>query len=100
MNYNLSNIGIVILNYNGEKLLKRFLPDIIKYSQKSNIYVIDNSSNDKSIDLIKNNFKKIKIIVLKKNYGYSKGYNIGLRKINDEILCLINNDVKITQNLT
>ena len=68
------------------------------HSQKSNIYVIDNSSNDKSIDLIKKNFKKIKIIVLKKNYGYSKGYNIGLKKINDEILCLINNDVKITQN--
>jgi len=98
MNYNLSNIGIVILNYNGEELLKMFLPDIIKYSQQSNIYVIDNSSNDKSIDLIKKNFKKIKIIELKKNYGYSKGYNIGLKKINDEILCLINNDVKVTQN--
>ena len=98
MDYNLSNIGIVILNYNGEELLKMFLPYIIKYSSQSNIYIIDNSSNDKSIDFIKKNFKKVKIIELKKNYGYSKGYNIGLTKINDEILCLINNDVKVTQN--
>ena len=66
MNYNLSNIGIVILNYNGEELLKNFLPDIIKYSQQSNIYIIDNFSKDKSIDLIKNNFKKIKIIFINK----------------------------------
>ena len=43
MIYKLSNIGIVILNYNGEKFLKKFLPDILKYSPKSKIYIIDNS---------------------------------------------------------
>ena len=98
MKYKLSNIAIVILNYNGEDFLKVFLPYVLKYTQQSKIYIIDNCSKDKSVDLIKRNFKKIKIIELKKNYGYSKGYNLGLKKINEEILCLINNDVKVTQN--
>ena len=98
MNYKSSNIGIVILNYNGEKFLKLFLPYIIKYSPQSNIYVIDNGSKDNSINLIRNNFENIKTIQLKKNYGYSIGYNIGLKNVNEKILCLINNDVKVTQN--
>ena len=98
MNYKFSNIGIVILNYNGEKFLKLFLPYMIKYSPQSNIYVIDNGSKDNSINLIRNNFENIKTIQLKKNYGYSTGYNIGLKNVNDKILCLINNDVKVTQN--
>ena len=98
MIYKLSNIGIVILNYNGEKFLKKFLPDMLKYSQNSKIYIIDNSSEDNSVRLIKTNFKKIKIIQLKKNYGYSKGYNLGLKNIKEKILCLINNDVKVTKD--
>lgn len=97
MIYKLSNIGIVILNYNGEKFLKKFLPDILKYSPNSKIYIIDNCSEDNSIKLIKNNFKKINIIQLKKNYGYSKGYNLGLKNIKEKILCLINNDVKVSK---
>ena len=66
MNYKFSNIGIVILNYNGEKFLKLFLPYMIKYSPQSNIYVIDNGSKDNSINLIRNNFENIKTIQLKK----------------------------------
>ena len=40
-------ISVVILNYNGEKYLKKFLPSIIKYSDKklSSIYLIDNNSS-------------------------------------------------------
>ncbi len=44
MKYKLSDIGIVILNYNGEKYLKKFLPDILKYSRNSKIYIIYNFS--------------------------------------------------------
>ena len=98
MEFKLSNIGIVILNYNGEKFLKKFLPNILKHSPQSKIHIIDNCSKDKSIELIKNSFKRINIIELKKNYGYSKGYNLGLKDIKEEILCLINNDVKVTQD--
>ena len=37
------NLGIVILNWNGEKLLRQFLPSLIKFTPiKHNIYIIDN----------------------------------------------------------
>ena len=60
-------ISVAILNYNGEKYLKKFLPSIINYTDKkiSSIYVIDNNSSDNSISLIKQKFPSIKIILNK-----------------------------------
>ena len=93
------NLGIVILNWNGEELLRQFLPSLINFTPiKHNIYIIDNGSNDNSIGFVENNYKRIKVIKLDTNYGYAKGYNIGLKKINDEIFCLLNNDVEVTEN--
>ncbi len=94
------NLGIVILNWNGEKLLKKFLPPLIKNTPvENNIYIIDNGSDDRSVELIKN-YKRIKVIKLNKNFGFAKGYNLGLKEINEEILCLLNNDVEVTKNWT
>ena len=71
-------IAIVILNYNGENLLTKFLPSVIEHSDTkiSDIYVIDNNSTDNSISLIKSKFLSVKVITNKKNYGYAKGYNV------------------------
>ena len=91
-------IAIVILNYNGVDLLKKFLPSVINNSKEHQIYVIDNNSNDISIDFLEKNFKEIKIIRNKENYGYAKGYNEGLKQINEEVICLLNNDVEVTRN--
>lgn len=94
-------LAIVILNWNGIKLLKKFLDPLIRYNDSENeIYIIDNKSSDDSIDYIKSNFPSIKIIENKKNYGYAKGYNQGLMKVNADIFCLLNNDVEVTQDWT
>ena len=92
-------LAIVIINWNGIKLLKKFLMPLTTHNNNENeIYVIDNNSSDDSINYIKSNFPTIKIIENPKNYGYAKGYNEGLKKINADILCLLNNDVEVTQN--
>ena len=91
-------IAIVILNWNGIKLLEKFLPSVVKYSENHTIYVIDNNSDDKSIDFITNNFPDVKIIKNEINYGYAKGYNKGLKHVKEEIYCLLNNDVEVTKN--
>ena len=76
-------IAIAILNYNGLNLLKKFLPSVVKHSDKklSTIYIIDNGSDDESNIYVKNKFPEIKIIQNDKNYGYAGGYNKGLSKI-------------------
>lgn len=94
------NLGIVILNWNGIKLLEKFIPPLLKYTpEQHKIYVIDNGSTDDSIKFIKKH-KRIKIIKLDCNYGFAKGYNLGLRDIKEDILCLLNNDVEVTKNWT
>ena len=95
------NLGIVILNWNGENLIKKFLPSVVKYTPLiHNIYLIDNGSTDDSVEFIKSNFKRVKIIKLEKNHGFASGYNIGLKNIEDDILCLLNNDIEVTENWT
>lgn len=90
--------AIAILNWNGEKLLPQFLPSVINNSKNATIYVIDNASTDKSIELLTTQFPSVKIIQNKGNYGFAQGYNEGLKKIDAEYFCLLNSDVEVTKN--
>lgn len=90
--------AIAILNWNGRKLLEEFLPSVVQFSQKSEIYVIDNGSDDESVNYLKTNFPSVKIIQNQENFGYAKGYNIGIKSIDAEIICLLNSDVKVSEN--
>ena len=89
-------IAIVILNWNGIKLLEKFLPSVVKHSENHTIYVIDNNSDDKSIDFITNNFPDVKIIKNEINYGYAKGYNKGLKHVKEEIYLQLERSIKST----
>lgn len=93
-------IAIVILNWNGKKLLQQFLPSITEYSNLSyvTIYVADNASTDNSISFLKENYPHINIIKNKKNYGFAKGYNIALQHIKADIYALVNSDIEVTKN--
>ena len=84
--------AIVIINYNGLNLIKKFMPSIITNSSNCNIYVIDNNSTDDSVNYIKNNFSNINIINNSSNLGYAGGYNEGIKKIDEDLLILLNND--------
>ncbi|MET3732580.1 glycosyltransferase family 2 protein [Moheibacter stercoris] len=95
--------AIAILNWNGRNLLEEFLPSVVEHSTEADIYVIDNASTDSSLEFISSNYPNIKIIQLDDNYGYAIGYNKGIQKIlaldsSIEIFCLLNSDVKVSQN--
>ena len=91
-------IGIVILNWNGLDLLRKYLNEIILNSDNSTIYIIDNNSSDESVLYVRNNYTEVKVISLDKNYGFAEGYNIGLKKVEEEYVCIINNDILVTEN--
>ena len=91
-------IAVVILNWNGQKLLEQFLPSVIKFSKEAEIYVADNASTDDSVSFIKNNYPEIKIIQNSDNFGFAKGYNEALKNIKTDIFALVNSDIEVTEN--
>ncbi len=90
--------AIVILNWNGKKLLQKFLPSISAHSAGADIYVVDNGSDDDSVSFVAENFKAVRLIQHDKNYGYTQGYNLALRQIQADVYCLLNSDVEVTAN--
>lgn len=91
-------VAVVILNWNGVKLLEQFLPSVIKYSPEATIYVADNASSDNSVAYVKNEFPQIKIIQNKGNFGFAKGYNEALQFVEEKIYALVNSDIEVTEN--
>ena len=91
-------IAIVILNWNGQKLLEQFLPSVVNFSQQeADIYIADNASTDSSITYVKEFFPTVKIVKNTINGGYAKGYNDALKHIDADIYCLLNSDVEVTK---
>ena len=91
-------IAVVILNWNGTKLLEQFLPSVVKYSLGADIYVADNASTDDSVAFVKANFPTVKIVKNESNFGFAQGYNEALQYIDAEIYALVNSDIEVTEN--
>lgn len=93
-------IAIVILNWNGQKFLEKFLPNVLANSLAPNVevYVADNGSTDNSVEYISSNFKEVQQILLFQNYGFAEGYNLALKQVNADYYVLLNSDVEVTPN--
>ncbi len=91
-------IAIVILNWNGEKLLSRFLPSVITNSFQEGVEIIvaDNGSDDQSIRLLREQFPEVRVLDLTFNFGFARGYNEALRQIPADYYILLNSDVEVT----
>lgn len=91
--------AVVILNYNGEKMLQQFLPSVIKYTPDdiADVIVADNASTDKSMKVLKEQFPEVKTLALDKNYGFAGGYNRAIEQIDYEYILLLNSDVEATE---
>ena len=92
------DIAVVILNWNGQQWLEKFLPIVIEKSSMANIYIADNASTDNSVNFIKDNFPSVKIIQNQLNEGYAKGYNDALKDLNEKYFILLNSDIEVTDN--
>lgn len=88
-------VAIVILNWNGRNYLERFLPSVLATDYDNyEVIVSDNGSTDDSISFLQQNFPGIKLIRLDKNYGFAKGYNLTLEKVQADYYGLINSDIE------
>ncbi|MFO7258753.1 MAG: glycosyltransferase family 2 protein [Bacteroidota bacterium] len=94
----MADVSVVILNYNGEKLLQKFLPSVVKYSAEATVWVADNGSTDASVSLLEREFPSVRVVTLDRNYGFCRGYNEALRRIKADVYVLLNSDVMVTQD--
>lgn len=92
----MSQTAVVILNYNGKRLLEQFLPIVIQFSGRAKIVVADNASTDHSVAFIRTNFPSVEIVQLDSNYGFCGGYNRALRQIVADVYVLLNSDIEVT----
>lgn len=90
-------IAVAILNWNGEKFLRLFLPSVIEHSQHiADVVVIDNASTDGSVALLESEFPSVQVVRLSHNFGFAGGYNRGLMGLQYEYVVLLNSDVEVT----
>jgi len=94
----MTSVAVIILNWNGASLLRKFLPSVVNYSNmpEVEIWVADNNSADDSIDVITNEFPEVKYLKFDQNYGFATGYNKAIKHIECKYALLLNSDVEVT----
>lgn len=87
--------AVVILNWNGSKMMRRFLPSVVQNTMKgAEVWVVDNFSTDDSLELLRTSFPTVKTLVFEKNWGYAYGYNKAIETIDADYFVLLNSDVE------
>lgn len=93
----MTEVAVVILNYNGRNFLRQFLPSVIANRGSAKIIVADNGSTDDSLSILENQFKEsVAVIKIESNLGFCGGYNYALRLVQSEFYVLLNSDVEVT----
>ena len=95
----MEKVAIVILNWNGSKMLGDYLPSVLRYSkEEAAVYVVDNASTDDSLAMLREHFPEVRLIELEKNWGFAEGYNKALQQIEAEYYLLLNSDIEVTHH--
>lgn len=100
---NNGKIGIVIVNYNGEKYQNDALRTIYDSTyQNFDVIIVDSASKDRSIELAKKEYPEVHYLLQEDNVGVAAGNNIGIKyainNLDCEYVLLINNDIELDKN--
>ena len=90
-------VAIIILNWNGEKLLREFLPSVVKNTNADlgRVVVVDNHSTDGSWRCLEQEFPDVERVLFEENFGFAGGYNRAIEMIEAEYVVLLNSDVEV-----
>ena len=97
----MGSLAIVILNYNGQPFLAKFLPTVLAHADGHQVFVADSASTDDSVAFVQTHFPDIRVIELPRNDGYAGGYNAALERIRTQhepfrYYALPNSDIEVT----
>ncbi len=96
-----TKLSFVVLNYNSQFWLSKTLATLKEYyldktDTLTETYVVDNASQDDSVEVVKSDFEWVNLVELNENLGYAAGNNQVLKHIDSEYVMLLNNDVEFT----
>lgn len=88
--------SVIILNWNGEAMLRRFLPNVITNTQRTDVEIVvaDNGSTDGSLAYLRT--EPVRVIELGENFGFAEGYNRAIAQVDSDYVVLLNSDVEVT----
>jgi GT2 family glycosyltransferase len=89
-------LSVIIPNWNGIRFLPTCLNALAHQTYASiEVIVVDNASSDGSLELIRTEYRWVKLIELEKNRGFTGACNEGLRAAQGDFLALLNNDTEV-----
>jgi GT2 family glycosyltransferase len=97
----INSVSVILVNYNGADVLSDCLDSLEKFIPRVNceIILVDNNSQDNSVNIINDKFPNIKLIKLPRNAGFGAGNNAGAKIAKGEFLLLLNTDTILTNNI-
>lgn len=95
----MKQVSVIILNWNGARLLRQYLPSVIEHTDANlaDIIVADNGSTDNSLQVLSEEFPSVRIIPFAENLGFAEGYNQAITQCETPLVLLLNDDVAVTQ---
>ena len=92
----MKQVAVIILNWNGAGLLRRYLPSVVSHTPDdvADVIVADNGSADDSLAVLRDEFPTVQVIALDQNYGFAEGYNRAIAQVSHPYTVLLNSDVR------
>lgn len=92
-------LSVIILNFNTSGLLKTCISAVLASTgfedKELEVIVVDNNSSDSSVEMVEKEYRQVKLIRNKKNFGFSAGNNIGIKVAGGKFLLLLNSDTLV-----
>ena len=92
-------VAVIILNWNGSRLLRRYLPSVVATTDPAigRVIVVDNGSDDDSLEVLRREFPEVETIAFDKNLGFAAGYNKAIEMTRYPYTVLLNSDVRTSE---
>jgi GT2 family glycosyltransferase len=88
-------VSVIIVNWNGRHLLGECLDSLlVQRFRDFEIIVVDNGSQDGSVEYVRERYPSVRLVVLPENTGFAGGNNAGIRIARGNYVALLNNDTR------
>lgn len=93
-------LSVIIVNYNVRFFLEQCLISVFKAIEniEAEVFVVDNTSTDNSVEMVQENFPQVHLIVNQENVGFSRANNQAIRIAKGEYILLLNPDTVVEED--